>query len=224
MDKDPMAGRIARFEELRTRGTPLMFIGSVSEGHQRMNHAPVGDTASENDGYDPLITAPHGFQVGVVKAKPGNGPAYPTHNYIEAFAPLRGSWRFCWGSAPDKVEGETIIHEWDLISLPLKLWRGFEPGQGGEEGWIWGILEEHQAFSGKDPYRAPQVIRRASEQGFGADDSGRMIKPGTTKSWKSRRAKSSVALTGEQGETGARAAPRNPLCRTPVKNTCGHTK
>ena len=159
-----------------------MFIDSILEGHQRMNYALIGDTASENDAYDPLITAPHGFQVGMVKAKPGNGPAYHTHDYIEAFMPLRGSWRFYWGEDADKVDDETVIHEWDLISLPPKLWRGFEvvdDGSGeGQEGWILGILEEHKVFAGKDPYWAPQVVRRASEQGFDADPSGKMIKPG----------------------------------------------
>ena len=116
----------------------------------------------------------------MVKAKPGNGPAYHTHDYIEAFMPLRGSWRFYWGEDADTVDDETVIHEWDLISLPPKLWRGFEVvgGSGEEEGWILGILEEHKVFAGKDPYWAPQVVRRASEQGFDADPSGKMIKPG----------------------------------------------
>ena len=178
----PMEGRVARFSDLKKRGTPLMFIDSILEGHQRMNYALIGDTASENDHYDPLITAPHGFQVGIVKAKPGNGPAYHTHDYVEAFMPLRGKWRFYWGEEPDKVDGETIIQEWDLISLPPKLWRGFEvldsdTDNGGEEGWILGILEEHKVFSGKDPYWAPQVIRQAAEKGFDADESGKMIKP-----------------------------------------------
>lgn len=179
--KGPMAGRVARFRDLKERGTPLMFIDSILAGHQRMNYALIGDTASENDAYDPMITAPHGFQVGVVKAKPGNGPAYHTHNYIEAFMPLRGAWRFYWGESADKVDDETVIHEWDLISLPPKLWRGFEvlnDGSGeGQEGWILGILEEHKVFAGKDPYWAPQVTRRASEQGFDADPSGKMVKP-----------------------------------------------
>ena len=174
----PMEGRVARFAELKKRGTPLMFIDSILEGHQRMNYALIGDTASENDHYDPLITAPHGFQVGIVKAKPGNGPAYHTHDYVEAFMPLKGKWRFYWGEEPDKVDDDTIIEEWDLISLPPKLWRGFEVlDDNGQEGWILGILEEHKVFSGKDPYWAPQVIRQAAEKGFDADDSGKMIKP-----------------------------------------------
>lgn len=171
-----MAGRVVRFSELQGRGIPLMFIDSILPGHQRMNYALIGDTASEDDAFEPLVTAPHGFQVGMVKAKPGNGPAYHTHDYIEAFMPMTGQWRFYWGENADKVDGETVIGPWDLITLPPKLWRGFE-NIGDEDAWLLSILEEHKVFASKDPYWAPQVEAEAKAQGFYADPSGKMIKP-----------------------------------------------
>ena len=171
-----MEGRVVRFGELQRRGIPLMFIDSILPGHQRMNYALIGDTASEDEAFEPVITAPHGFQVGMVKAKPGNGPAYHTHDYIEAFMPLTGRWRYYWGSSADQIDGETIIEQWDLISLPPKLWRGFE-NISGEDAWLLGILEEHKVFANKDPYWAPQVEAEAKEHGFHADTLGKMIKP-----------------------------------------------
>lgn len=171
-----MEGRVVRFGELQRRGIPLMFIDSILPGHQRMNYALIGDTASEDEAFEPVITAPHGFQIGMVKAKPGNGPAYHTHDYIEAFMPLTGRWRYYWGSSADQIDGETIIEQWDLISLPPKLWRGFE-NISDDDAWLLGILEEHKVFASKDPYWAPQVEEEAKEHGFHADPSGKMIKP-----------------------------------------------
>src|SRR5687768_3503317 len=76
---------IVRFEDLKERGIPLMFIDSILPGHQRMNYAVIGDTASENSEFEPAITVPHKFQIGMGYAAPGNGPAYHTHDYVEMF-------------------------------------------------------------------------------------------------------------------------------------------
>ena len=177
-DLGDMTGRVMRFNTLKENPVSLMFIDSILPGHQRLNYAVIGDTASENPDYKPTIDSPHGFQVGIVKATAGNGPAYHTHDYVEAFMPLKGKWRFYWGKDEDKVDGETVLNEWDLISLPPKLWRGFGVLESEtEEAWILGILEEHKVFEGKDPYWAPEVTRRAAEHGFHADESGKMIKP-----------------------------------------------
>lgn len=176
ISNEEMVQRIARFEEVQKRGIPLMFIDSILPGHQRMNYSVVGDTASENPEFDAILTQPHQFQIGMVKAPPGSGPALHTHDYIEAFMPLTGQWRFYWGNTPDEIEGETTIGPWDFVSLPPNLWRGFE-NIGDEDAWIFAVLEPHSHFAFKDPYWAPQVIEEARTYGFEADESGKMIKP-----------------------------------------------
>ena len=173
---EEMIERVVRFADLQGRGIPLMFIDSILPGHQRMNYAVVGDTASENPEFEPALTQPHKFQIGMFRCPPGNGPAYHTHDYIEAFLPLSGRWRFYWGNDPDTVEGETVIGPWDFISLPPGLWRGFE-NVADEDAWCFAVLEEHTAFAGKDPYWAPRVVEEAAKYGFHADESGKMIKP-----------------------------------------------
>lgn len=177
---DPMAGRIARFGDVRERGIPLMFIDSILPGHRRMNYALIGDTASENPEFEPIIAAPHAFQIGMVKARPGNGPAYHTHDYVESFLVLSGRWRFYWGSDPDPAlaEGEATLDPWDYVSLPAGLYRGFEvdPGET-DEAWIFAVLDPHQPFASRDPIWSPQVVARAAEHGFHADERGRMVPP-----------------------------------------------
>ena len=169
---------VVRFDQLKQRGIPLMFIDSILPGHQRMNYAVIGDTASENPEFAPAITVPHKFQIGMGFAAPGNGPAYHTHEYVEMFLILKGKWRFYWGNDPDpaKIEGEAILRKWDMISLPPGLYRGFEVA-GKKVGWFFAVLDPHPVFLSKDPIWSPQVERLAAEQGFRADESGKMVKP-----------------------------------------------
>jgi len=176
ISNEEMLQRIARFEDVQKRGIPLMFIDSVLPKHQRMNYSVVGDTASENPEFDPILTQPHQFQIGMVKAPPGCGPAFHTHDYIEAFMPLTGQWRYYWGNSPDDIEGETTIGPWDFMSLPPGLWRGFE-NISDEDSWLFAVLEPHSHYTFKDPYWAQSVIDEARGYGFEADESGKMIKP-----------------------------------------------
>lgn len=177
---DPMAGRIARFADLQGRGTPLMFIDSVLPGHYRMNYAVIGDTASENPDFEPIITEPHAFQIGMVKARPGNGPAYHTHDYVESFLVLSGRWRFYWGNDPDPAhaDGETVLTRWDYISLPPALYRGFEVAVDEiEEAWCFAVLEPHTVFDTKDPIWSPRIVAQAAAHGFHSDDRGKLVFP-----------------------------------------------
>lgn len=176
ISNEEMLQRIARFEEVEKRGIPLMFIDSILPGHQRMNFSVVGDTASENPEFDPILTQPHQFQIGMVKAPPGSGPAFHTHEYIEGFMPLTGRWRYYWGNTPDEVEGETTIGPWDFISLPPGLWRGFE-NISDEDAWLFAVLEPHPHYAFKDPHWSPQVVEETRKYGFEADEYGKMIKP-----------------------------------------------
>jgi quercetin dioxygenase-like cupin family protein len=179
INQEEMLSRVIRFSDYtEEKAVPLMFIDSLLPGHHRLNYAVIGDTASENPDYEVMMKQPHKFQIGMFKAMPnGNGPAFHTHDYVEIFLPLEGKWRFYWGNDPEaEPEGEVILEKWDLISFPPKLWRGFE-NIDDKPAWCFAVLEQHQVFEGKDPSWAPQVIRRAAEQGFTSDEDGRMIKP-----------------------------------------------
>jgi quercetin dioxygenase-like cupin family protein len=171
-----MQKRIVRFDRLKHQGVPLMFIDSILPGHQRMNYALIGDTASENAEFKPAVAAPHKFQIGMGFALPGNGPAFHTHDYVESFFILEGQWRFYWGNKPGKVEGEAILNKWDFITLPPGLYRGFEVA-GDELGWFFAVLDPHTVFSSKDPYWDPAIEHQAAAMGFKADQKGKMVKP-----------------------------------------------
>lgn len=177
---ESMEKRVMRFDELKHKGIPLMFIDSVLPNHWRMNYAVVGDTASENPDFSVqrAITDPHKFQIGMGWAPSGCGPAWHTHDYVEMFFILEGQWRFIWGhdEDPDKPEGEFILNKWDAISLPAGVWRRFEV-ISDSIGWFFAVLEQHEVFEGKDPYWPPKVVNLAEEVGFKADEQGKMVKP-----------------------------------------------
>ncbi len=187
-----MASRIVRFEQLKHQGIPLMFIDSILPGHQRMNYALIGDTASENAEFKPAISAPHRFQIGMGFAEPGNGPAFHTHDYVEAFFILEGRWRYYWGNEPGSIEGEAILEKWDFISLPPGLYRGFEV-VGDQIGWFFAVLDPHDVFRSKDPYWDPAVEQQAAQYGFRADERGKMIKPSD---YEARKAQMTQHLLG----------------------------
>ena len=177
---ESMGKRVMRFSELKNNGIPIMFIDSMLPKHQRMNYAVIGDTASENPDFEirRAITDPHNFQIGMGWAPPGCGPAWHTHDYIESFFILKGPWRFHWGNSndPDEVEGYFDLDEWDMISLPPGMYRRFEY-IGEEVGWFFAVLESHKVFEGKDPYWAPKVEKAAAENGYQANEKGKMIHP-----------------------------------------------
>lgn len=175
---EEILSRIIRFKDLASSvGVPLMYIDSVLDRHYRINYSPIGATASENEEYRPILTIPHKLQIGMVKAPQFCGPAYHTHDYIESFMPLTGSWRFYFGNLPDQVDGETVIGPGDYISLPAGLWRGFENLTEQNGAWILAIVEEHEIFKFKDPYWAAEIVEQAKVLGFQSDENGKMIKP-----------------------------------------------
>lgn len=175
-----MSQRVMRFDDMKAQGMTLMFIDSILPEHWRMNFAVVGDTASENPDYSVqrMITAPHRYQIGMVWAPPGCGPAWHTHDYVESFFILRGNWRFYWGNSdnPDEAEGHFDLGEWDMISLPPGMYRSFEY-RGDEVGWFFAVLEPHEVYAGKDPYWSPQIEQQAAEHGFQANELGKMVHP-----------------------------------------------
>lgn len=192
-----MAARVMRFDELKHKGIPIMFIDSILPGHHRMNYAVIGDTASENPDFSikRAITAPHRYQIGMVWAPPGCGPAWHTHDYVESFFMLTGPWTFYWGNEddPEKVEGEFVLQAWDMISLPPGMYRSFEYS-GDEIGWIYAVLESHEVFEGKDPYWSPQIEEAASRAGYEADEKGKMVHP---PDYEARKAQQDEFLRGQ---------------------------
>jgi hypothetical protein len=57
-----MLDRVVQFSDYtKENAVPLMFIDSFLSGHHRLNYAVIGDTASENPDFSPILNQPHRF-------------------------------------------------------------------------------------------------------------------------------------------------------------------
>lgn len=83
------------------------------------------------------IEIAEGFNLGIVRAQPGNGPMMHNHDTNETFMPLTGTWRVSW-----EVDGGAEYFDlspYDVVSVPPGVQRRFENITWGEPGQkIWG--------------------------------------------------------------------------------------
>jgi uncharacterized RmlC-like cupin family protein len=99
------------------------------------------------------------------RAKPGHGAGLHSHTTIETFMPLTGTWSIFWGDAGER---EIILEQFDLISVPPGVMRGFK-NVGADEAYLFTVL------GGTDPGRvtwSPALLRDAAAKGWTLDASG----------------------------------------------------
>ena len=193
---------MVHFSEAVNHGNPLAFIDAAVPGHRRLNIAVIGDTAAEDPGLRPLISGPHTFQLGMFMCLPDEGPAWHLHEYVEAFIPLSGRWRFRCAASEERLDdpdGDYELGPWDVISLPAGTWRSFE-NLGGEPAWCLGVLDAHEQFAFKDPQWPACVVSAAARLGLAADDSGKLVESPES-------ARLAEELRQVLGEAAARTGP-----------------
>lgn len=47
----------------------------------------------------------------------------------------------------------------------------------GRIAWCFAVLESHEVYAGKDPYRPGWIVELTKERGLEVDDKGKTIKP-----------------------------------------------
>ena len=138
------------------------FIDAHTPGsNQKENFTIIGGGVSESADQHVHITETPGFNIGAAGQPPKCVNSLHYHNSAEVFFILRGKWRFFWGLNGDA--GEVILQEGDLISVPTRIFRGFE-NVGTDYGMIMAILGGDDAGGGV--IWAPQVIEDATNHGL----------------------------------------------------------
>jgi mannose-6-phosphate isomerase-like protein (cupin superfamily) len=159
---DPLAGRVARFDELA--GNDALFVDTAIPGCARTIWSIVGANVGEDRGEQPSIPA-EDFHLAVARAAPGNGAALHTHTTVEVFMPLTGRWQIFYG---ENEEHELILGPWDVCSVPAGVWRGFR-NAGDEDAYLLALV------GGTDAGRltwAPKVLEEAARYGRTLDAEG----------------------------------------------------
>lgn len=166
VSRDEMQKRVARFKELQP--SRRAFIDSLIPGHEREIFNVIGRGVTEDPSLSPAITDARDFNLTLVQAEPGKGAALHAHPTVEVFMALTGRWAVYWG---DQGESEIILEQWDTISVPPGVMRGFR-NAGTQAGYLMAILggtdAGHVAW-------APQVLERAKATGLALDAQGNLV-------------------------------------------------
>lgn len=167
VSKEEMLKRVARFKELKP--SLQAFVDSRIPGHEREIFNVIGRGVTEDASLAPAITDARDFNVTFVHAGPEKGAALHAHPTVEVFIALSGRWAAYWG---DHGENEIILEQWDTISVPPGVMRGFR-NAGSEDAYLMAILGGRDA--GKVAW-APAVLERAKQTGLELDEQGNLLR------------------------------------------------
>ena len=158
--------RVARF----TRLTPTKrgFVDTAIPGYERLIYNVIGRGVTEDPALAPAIADARDFNLTLVKKVPGNRVGLHDHPTVEVFMPLTGRWGVYWG---DDGENEVILEQWDVISVPPGVMRGFR-NAGPEDAFLLAILggsdSGHVTWS-------PKVLETARQHGVELDAKGNVV-------------------------------------------------
>jgi mannose-6-phosphate isomerase-like protein (cupin superfamily) len=146
------------------------FVDTRSPGSDaKENFTLIGPGVSENPNQHVHIAEPHGFNIGGARQPPGCLNSQHSHETAEVFLVHKGRWRMIFGVNAD--EGDVVMEEGDVISIPVHMFRGFE-NIGQETGFLFAVL------GGDDPGKvtwSPRVFDLAKEYGLVLLEGGRLV-------------------------------------------------
>jgi uncharacterized RmlC-like cupin family protein len=166
---EEMLTRVARYDALKA--SKEAFVDSLVPGHEREIINVIGHGVTEDAGLSPAITDAQDFHLTLIRAEPGKGAALHSHKTLEVFMALSGSWAVFWG---DQGEQEIVLEQWDTISVPVGVMRGFR-NAGKEYALLMSVL------GGTDPGRvtwASQVLEAARKSPLRLDARGNVERVG----------------------------------------------
>ena len=166
VSKDEMMKRVARFKDLRS--SRKAFVDSLIPGHECEIYNVIGRGVTEDASLNPAITDARDFNLTYIQAEPGKGAALHAHTTVEVFVALSGEWGIYWG---DSGENEIILKQWDTISVPPGVMRGFR-NVGKGSAHLMAILGGTDA--GKVSWAA-KVLEQAKETGLKLNEHGDLM-------------------------------------------------
>jgi len=161
-----MLSRTAIFKTLKGSSRPL--VDAVLPQYEREIFQIIGSGVTEDPEMKVPITAVEGFHLSIIKAGPGKGTGLHNHKTVEVFMPLTGKWAVIWG---DQAENELSIGQYDVVSVPVGVMRGFRNDSDGEALLL-------AIVGGTDPGKvdwANDVREQVRARGFDLGADGKII-------------------------------------------------
>ncbi len=165
---EEMATRLVRYADLVPCRTA--FIDTKTPGStEKENFTIIGPGVSESADQFVHITEKHGFNIGAARQPFGCVNSQHSHDTAEVFIVHSGHWRLIFG--PNREDGTLDIAPGDVVSVPTRMFRGFEKVDEGK-GFLFTVL------GADDPGKvtwAPAVFEAAADHGLKLTKAGRLI-------------------------------------------------
>lgn len=114
------------------------FIDCRTPGSdQKQNYSMIGRGVTQSSSQVVNLREPHGFQIGGAAMPNGVTNNLHLHFTAEVFLCFRGEYLLRWGA--DGTEGETILREGEIVSIPTWIFRGFT-NIGPDDGILFTVL------------------------------------------------------------------------------------
>ncbi|WP_275292436.1 cupin domain-containing protein [Amycolatopsis sp. La24] len=172
-DEGPVtAGELARRTIRRTDfvSCDQAFIDCRTPGSDRKeNYSMIGPGVTQNADQVVNLREPHGFSIGAAAMPHGITNNLHLHFTAEVFLCFRGEFLLRWGADGD--EGELVLREGDIASIPTWIFRGFT-NIGPDDGWLFTVLG-HDDTGGI--IWGPSVLREAGRHGLHLTADNRLI-------------------------------------------------
>ena len=143
-----MLACVARFGDLKRCDTGLPDM-ALPEGQRAFYNVLGFDQPKEAGQFSPFGDATKapishlkaGFGLSFIAAKPGKGVLMHTHDTVETFMVMKGTWKMEWEG--DKGNEHVVLEPLDFIAIPVGVHRRFEcvkPAEGEAEGLLLGMI------------------------------------------------------------------------------------
>ncbi|MBB3664729.1 quercetin dioxygenase-like cupin family protein [Prauserella sediminis] len=137
------------------------FIDCRTPGSDRKeNYAMIGPGVSQNSDQVVNLREPHGYNIGAAAMPNGITNNLHLHFTAEVFYCFRGEFLLRWGA--DGKDGELVLREGDIASMPTWIFRGFT-NIGPDDGWLFTTLG-HDDTGGI--IWGPSVLQQAADHGL----------------------------------------------------------
>jgi quercetin dioxygenase-like cupin family protein len=146
------------------------FIDCRTPGSDRKeNYAMIGPGVTQSANQVINLREAHGYNIGAAAMPNGITNNLHLHFTAEVFLCFRGEYLLRWGA--DGKEGELLLREGDIASIPTWIFRGFT-NVGPDDGWLFTTLG-HDDTGGI--IWGPSVLREAEGHGLYLSEENQLI-------------------------------------------------
>ena len=168
-------------EEMRSRviqsrdriySTRSLLCTGLPGGNAELSLA-IGYGMTEDRRAVPCVHEPHSFNLGWLRAAPGEGVLRHRHHETSVLIVKSGQWQITLNDGAD-AQSVTLGPQ-DMLSVPAESWRGFQLLEAGENGATAGTGDLLVVNSGDGRVRlewAPEVVEAAFDAGWMLDANG----------------------------------------------------